>query len=265
MGLSFMLTWAPQLWPQTAQDWYAKYSEQFWQEGLFFAGFREFPKDIDVGWFNMSDVDAGPVVGGYGVAASAFGVGAARAMGRTDQAYKLAAQALVASWPLPDGTLLVPRVLSNVSDAPYLGEAATLFALTRTPVAQVQGDMQAEIAHDRVSRRVRTSAPGGCTKSPPRSCKLRRWRRGRPATLRAFAATAGARLVDSSRLCGGYGVALQRVDRSDLSAGRADSAVAAKAASTMTAAAERDAFLQSRRMRTLLQIPSVCIREAMMK
>jgi len=34
---------------------------------------------------------------------------------------------------LPDGTLLVPRVLSNISNAPYLGEAATLFALTRRP------------------------------------------------------------------------------------------------------------------------------------
>ena len=139
VGLSFMLTWAPQLWPQTARDWYAKYTEQFWQEGLFFAGFREFPRDIDIGWFNMSDVDAGPIIAGYGVAASAFGVGAARAMGDMDRAYKLAAQALVASWPLPNGTLLVPRVLSNVSDAPYLGEAATLFALTRRPVMQTQG------------------------------------------------------------------------------------------------------------------------------
>ena len=79
-------------------------------------------------------MDAGPVVGGYGVAACAFGVGAARAMGRFDHAYALAAQAIVFSWPLPSGTLLVPRVLSNLSDAPYLGEAATLFALTRMPV-----------------------------------------------------------------------------------------------------------------------------------
>jgi hypothetical protein len=136
VGLSFMLTWAPRLWPQTAQDWYAKYEQQFWQEGLFFAGFREFPKGIDVGWINMSDVDAGPIVAGYGVAACAFGVGAARAMGDTDHAYKLATQALVASWPLPNGRLLMPRALSSVSDAPYLGEAATLFALTRRPVVQ---------------------------------------------------------------------------------------------------------------------------------
>ena len=139
VGLSFMLTWASQIWPQTARDWYAKYERQFWQEGWFLAGFREFPKDIDVGWFNMSDVDAGPIVAGYGVAASAFGVGAARAMGRTDHAYKLTTETLVACWPLPTGTLLVPRILSSVSDAPYLGEAATLFALTRQPIGEVQG------------------------------------------------------------------------------------------------------------------------------
>jgi hypothetical protein len=138
VGLSFMLTWAPQLWTQTAEDWYAKYERQFWQEGLFFAGFREHPKRIDVGWINMGDVDAGPIIAGYGVAACAFGVGAARAMGDTDHAYKLATQALVASWPLPNGTLLMPRALSSISDSPYLGEAAMLFALSRRPVAQVQ-------------------------------------------------------------------------------------------------------------------------------
>jgi hypothetical protein len=129
-----MLIWAPELWPGTARDWYTKYEEQFWQEGRWMAGFREYSKDIDVGWFVFNDVDAGPIVGGYGVAASAFGIGAARTMGRFDHAYILAAQAIAGSWPLPDGILLVPRVLSNMSDAPYLGEAALLFALTRMPV-----------------------------------------------------------------------------------------------------------------------------------
>ena len=143
VGLSFMLIWASELWPQTAEDWYAAYERQFWQQGRWFAGFREFPRDIEVDWFNMNDVDAGPIIGGYGVAASAFGVGATRAMGRTDQAYKLAAQAILASWPLPDGTLLVPRVLSNISDAPYLGEAATLFAFTRRAAVPLQEDSQA--------------------------------------------------------------------------------------------------------------------------
>jgi hypothetical protein len=90
----------------------------------------------------MNDVDAGPVVGGYGMAASGSGIGAARTMGRAGQAYTLAAQALVASWPLPDGTLLVPRVLSNVSDAPCLGEVATLFAFTRRAATPLQGDLK---------------------------------------------------------------------------------------------------------------------------
>lgn len=134
VGLSFMLIWAPELWPETAQEWYAKYEEHFWQRGRWFAGFREYPKGIDAGRFAFNDVDAGPVIDGYGVAACAFGIGAARIMARPDHLYPLATQAIVASWPLPDGTLLGPRILSNFSDAPYLGEAAMLFALTRKPI-----------------------------------------------------------------------------------------------------------------------------------
>jgi hypothetical protein len=134
VGLSFMLIWAPELWPETAREWYAKYEEYFWQQGRWFAGFREYPKGIDVGRFAFHEVDAGPVIGGYGVAACTFGIGAARAMGRPDHTYPLAAQAIVASWPLPDGTMLGPRILSNFSGAPYLGEAALLFALTRRPI-----------------------------------------------------------------------------------------------------------------------------------
>ncbi len=140
VGLSFMLIWAPELWPETAQQWYQKYSDQFWQEDRWFAGFREYPEDIEVPWFTMNDVDAGPVVGGYGMAASAFGVGAVRTMGDAACARQLAAEGLVAAWPLPNGTLLVPRLLSNFSDAPYLGEAATLFALTRPAVLPIQQD-----------------------------------------------------------------------------------------------------------------------------
>lgn len=145
VGLSFMLIWAPELWPETAQQWYRVYRDQFWQEGRWFAGFREYPRDIDVGWFAMNDVDAGPVIGGYGMAASAFGVGAVRAMGDVDRARRLAAEGLVAAWPLPSGTLLVPRLLSNFSDAPYLGEAATLFALTRPAVLPVQASGSAGV------------------------------------------------------------------------------------------------------------------------
>ena len=133
VGLSFMLTWAPGLWLETARDWYGRYEKHFWQEGWMLAGFRELPKGLPSSDWLM-DVDAGPVIAGYGTAASAFGIGAARTNGRFDHAYPLSAQALVASWPLLDGTLLGARLLSNLSDAPYVGESALLFALTRRPM-----------------------------------------------------------------------------------------------------------------------------------
>jgi hypothetical protein len=51
--------------------------------------------------------------------------------------YPLTAEMLVTSWPLPNGNLLLPRMLSNAADAPYLGEAAILFNLTRLPAEGV--------------------------------------------------------------------------------------------------------------------------------
>ncbi len=135
VGIGFMLIWAPQLWEDTAKEWYASYDHHFWQREWATAGWREFSKELSYGkWF--IDVDAGPVMNGYGTAASAFGIGTARTYGRFDQAYPLSAEALVASWPLPDGTRLGPRMFSNLSDAPYVGETALLFSLTRTPLVE---------------------------------------------------------------------------------------------------------------------------------
>lgn len=135
VGISMMLIWAPELWPDLANDWARLYEEQFWQEGYLISGYRELSNygDWPIWYF---DIDAGPVLNGYGTAASAFGIGAARANGLPAQAYTLGAEALVAAWPLPDGSLLGPRLLSNLSDAPYLGETALLFNFTRTPVSK---------------------------------------------------------------------------------------------------------------------------------
>jgi hypothetical protein len=129
VGISFMLIWAPELWPQTASHWYALYEEQFWKDSGLIVGFREYPKGYPS--FSFLDVDAGPVIADYGTAASAFGIGAARANGHFEQAYGLSAEALAISWPMPNGTLLLPRMLSNLSDAPYVGETALLFSLSR--------------------------------------------------------------------------------------------------------------------------------------
>lgn len=126
--------WAAYLWPDYAKVLYGNFETYFWQVRKGFAGFREFPKGKpSPDWF--IHVDAGPIVDGFGTAACAFGIGAARANGRFDHAYPLAAEAIVFSWPLPDGRLATPRLLANLTDAPYIGETALLFAFTREPAA----------------------------------------------------------------------------------------------------------------------------------
>jgi hypothetical protein len=129
-GLSYAGMSAPYLWPERAITWFDGYERYFWQERHGLHGFREFANDGPGPEWHM-DVDAGPVLGGIGVSASAFGLAAARIMGRFDRAWPLAAQTIVFSWPLPDGTLLMPRVLSNAAHAPHLGEACILYTLTR--------------------------------------------------------------------------------------------------------------------------------------
>lgn len=136
-GTSFALICAPEIWPSVAHAWYQSYDAHFWQKRRGLVGFCEFSKDTPKTAI-FSDVDSGPVIFGYGFAASAFGVGAARANGRMDQAGPLTAEMLVSSWPLSNETLLVPRLLSNATDAPYLGEAGILYCLTCQPVAGIE-------------------------------------------------------------------------------------------------------------------------------
>ena len=133
----WMAIWAPEIWPEKAKEWYDDFEEHFWQKRMTAVGFREFPRDSrERDWY--IDVDSGPVICGYGAAACAFGIGAARANGRFDHAYPLSMEVLLTSWPLPNGTLFIPRFLSNATHAPYLGEAALLYALTRMPAEDVQ-------------------------------------------------------------------------------------------------------------------------------
>jgi hypothetical protein len=132
-GNSYVSLFAPEIWPEQSRQWYDLYSQHFWQETWTGAGFREFPKDMpDRDWY--FDVDAGPVIKGYGFAACAFGAGAARVNGHMEHAYPLIAEMLATSWPLPNGTHLLPALLSDATDAPLLGEAAILFNLTRLPI-----------------------------------------------------------------------------------------------------------------------------------
>jgi hypothetical protein len=129
---SYMALSAPELWPQDARQWFALHDKFFWQQRFTAVGYREYPNDVPhSNW--TKDVDAGPVIAGYGVAASAFGVGAARKNGRFDRAYPLTAELLATVGELPNGVLAAPRLLSNLSDAPLLGEAAILWQLSIQP------------------------------------------------------------------------------------------------------------------------------------
>jgi hypothetical protein len=129
---SYMALTAPELWPAQAKVWFALYDASFWQQRIGAVGYREYPKnDPNSDW--SIDVDAGPVIAGHGVAASAFGIGAARKNGRFDRAYPLATEMLATVGELPNGALATPRMLSNLSDAPLLGEAAILWQLSVEP------------------------------------------------------------------------------------------------------------------------------------
>jgi len=130
---SYVSLFAPEIWPEQARKWYDLYARYFWQETWTCAGFREFPNDLPGNNWDL-DVDSGLVLKGFGCAACAFGVGAARVNGHFEHAYPLTAEMLVTSWPLPNGTRYLPKALSNAADAPCLGEAAILFNLTRLPV-----------------------------------------------------------------------------------------------------------------------------------
>lgn len=135
-GNSYVSLMAPSIWPEEGRKWYDLYVEHFWQNAWTAAGFREFPNSAhESDWY--FDVDSGPVLKGFGFAACAFGIGAARANGHFEHAYPLTAEMFAVSWPLPDGTLLIPRLLSNSTDAPLLGEAGILYVLTRSPLPGV--------------------------------------------------------------------------------------------------------------------------------
>ncbi len=132
IGNSYVCLYCPELYPDWATNWYSRYKEAFWQHKLGAIGFREYARQIpNKEWFY--DVDAGPVMAGFGPAANAYGVAAARANGRFDDAWTLSSQVLAATWPLASGTWFGARILSSAAHAPYLGEANLLFLFTTMP------------------------------------------------------------------------------------------------------------------------------------
>ncbi|MBX3251867.1 MAG: hypothetical protein KF901_32105 [Myxococcales bacterium] len=132
IGNSWILMFAPDAYGmERSSAWYALHEAHFYQRRWWAEGFREWQRDTAPEW--GFEIDAGPVLDGFGTAANAFGIGAARRHGRFDHAYALSAQMAAASWTWVDGTLLLPRLVSHAADAPYLGEAGILYFLTVQP------------------------------------------------------------------------------------------------------------------------------------
>ena len=127
-GNSGILLFAPELDRELASRWYTAYEDGFWQDGFWVAGFREMPSGNER---DFMDVDSGPVLFGLGSVASAFGIGAAKGLGRLDHAVPLTLEAVACSWPTPFG-FIVPGLLSYCAVQSWsLGEVALLFSMTR--------------------------------------------------------------------------------------------------------------------------------------
>ncbi len=131
IGMSWVLLFTPDLWPELSERWYATYEQGHYEERALLTGFREYERGTEPDW--TFEVDAGPVVDGLGTAASAFAIAAARRHGRFDHAYALSTEVSAASWIMADGTMVLPRTFSHAADAPYLGEAALFYFLTVQP------------------------------------------------------------------------------------------------------------------------------------
>ncbi len=134
VGNSYILIFARELWPEKAKIWTDQYVSHFWQDRGWATGFREFPPELSDGEWGY-DVDAGPILAGFSPAANAFGLPAMVINGRLDLAATLWNQVLPACWPLPNGHLLGPKILSDWEHAPYLGEACMLYFMSARPAA----------------------------------------------------------------------------------------------------------------------------------
>jgi hypothetical protein len=127
-GNSGILPFAAELDPAVAGRWYVAYERNFWKDTGWIAGFTEMPLESRE---DLMDVDSGPVVCRVGSVSSAFGIGAAKAVGRFDHAAPLTMQAVACSWPTPFGFLL-PGLMGRLAVKSWsLGEVALLFSMTR--------------------------------------------------------------------------------------------------------------------------------------
>lgn len=76
-AMSWTIRYLAAFAPAVARSLWDRYVEQYETSAWLVAGFREWPRGID----RAPDLDSGPIVMGVGVAATAFAIGASRAVG----------------------------------------------------------------------------------------------------------------------------------------------------------------------------------------
>jgi hypothetical protein len=99
-ALSWTLMVLPRLDPVRAKALWAAYKRSFFSCGAVPCLVREYPPGVA----RKGDVDSGPIIGGYGVAATAFALGAARANEDTTTAWKLEATGELVGAAVMDGS-----------------------------------------------------------------------------------------------------------------------------------------------------------------
>ena len=84
-AMSWTIRYMADFAPVAALDLWRRYVARYEVDALWFAGFREWPPGVD----RPADKDSGPIVMGIGVAATAFAIGASRAVGDTPRHQRL--------------------------------------------------------------------------------------------------------------------------------------------------------------------------------
>lgn len=125
----FFFSYAREIDPAAADALYQKLLDGFWQEGRWAAGWREFPRGSKhPEWY--IDPDSGPVLWGFGTGSTGLGIGSTRLHGDHHRAGLLGAEMIAGGIPLPDGSLLLPRLVSDIGHAPHFAETAILHQLS---------------------------------------------------------------------------------------------------------------------------------------
>lgn len=128
----FFFTYLPILSSDTARPMFDKFIDEFWHEQYGAYGWREFSRksSMPASYF---DPDSGPVISHFGTGATGLGIGCTRLYGDHKRAGVLGAEMLASAIPLPGGTLVLPRLVSDHKHAPYFAEMVILHQLSILP------------------------------------------------------------------------------------------------------------------------------------